>query len=181
MRHGSELEPVARAAYERQTGLVMQPLVVVEGEYSASLDGITLAGERILEIKCPVAPRYPSIENLGPAARVPVGGPQPSPYGAWGTGLAGVHALYLHPGGATSSSPGNQSQYEISCPHSCENSVPDEATSRCSWVFQRAVACRECGRGPASLLGCQGTRPQTLPSPRGSSIASCKLFDRLPL
>ena len=53
MRHGSELEPVARAAYERQTGRVMQPLVVVDGEYSASLDGSTLGGERIVEIKCP--------------------------------------------------------------------------------------------------------------------------------
>ena len=31
MKHGSDLEPVARAAYERQTGRVMQPLVVVEG------------------------------------------------------------------------------------------------------------------------------------------------------
>ena len=54
MRHGSEMEPAARAAYERQTGLIMQPLVVVEGQYSASLDGITLSGDRILEIKCPV-------------------------------------------------------------------------------------------------------------------------------
>ncbi len=35
----------------------MQPLVLVEGEYSASLDGITLGGERMLEIKCPVKGR----------------------------------------------------------------------------------------------------------------------------
>ena len=53
MLHGTQLEPAARAAYEQQTGLVMQPLVVVDGEYSASLDGLTLAGERIVEIKCP--------------------------------------------------------------------------------------------------------------------------------
>jgi putative phage-type endonuclease len=53
MQRGTELEPVARAAYERQTGRVMQPLVVVDGEYSASLDGMTLGGERIVEIKCP--------------------------------------------------------------------------------------------------------------------------------
>src|SRR5208283_5252055 len=57
MRHGSELEPAARAAYEARTGLVMQPLVVVDGEYSASLDGLTLGGERIIEIKCPVQGR----------------------------------------------------------------------------------------------------------------------------
>jgi putative phage-type endonuclease len=57
MQRGTELEPVARAAYERQTGHVMQPLVVVDGEYSASLDGMTLGGERIVEIKCPVKGR----------------------------------------------------------------------------------------------------------------------------
>ena len=38
MRRGTELEPVARAAYERLTGHVMEPLVLVEGEYSASLE-----------------------------------------------------------------------------------------------------------------------------------------------
>ena len=52
MLRGSELEPAARAAYERRTGLVMKPLVIVDGEYSASLDGFTLAGDRIVEIKC---------------------------------------------------------------------------------------------------------------------------------
>ena len=53
MLHGTELEPAARAAYERLTGLTMQPLVMVDGEYSASLDGLTLAGDRLVEIKCP--------------------------------------------------------------------------------------------------------------------------------
>ena len=53
MLRGVELEPAARAAYEARTGFVMQPLVLLDGEYSASLDGITLGGERILEIKCP--------------------------------------------------------------------------------------------------------------------------------
>lgn len=57
MQRGTELEPVARAAYERQTGRIMRPLVVVDGEYSASLDGITLGGERIVELKCPVKGR----------------------------------------------------------------------------------------------------------------------------
>jgi putative phage-type endonuclease len=53
MAHGTKLEPQARAAYEAQTGLVMQPLVLQDGAYSASLDGITLAGDLVLEIKCP--------------------------------------------------------------------------------------------------------------------------------
>ena len=42
MLHGTQLEPQARAAYEALTGHVMQPLVLVDGEYSASLDGLTL-------------------------------------------------------------------------------------------------------------------------------------------
>jgi len=54
MQRGTDLEPAARAAYEAQSGLVMQPLVLEDGAYSASLDGMTLGGELILEIKCPV-------------------------------------------------------------------------------------------------------------------------------
>ncbi len=54
MRHGTDMEPLARLAYEEQTGLVMQPLVLQTGDYSASLDGMTLEGDLILEIKCPV-------------------------------------------------------------------------------------------------------------------------------
>lgn len=57
MQRGTELEPIARAAYERRSGHVMQPLVVIDGEYSVSLDGMTLGGERIVEIKCPVKGR----------------------------------------------------------------------------------------------------------------------------
>ena len=41
-------------AYEALTGHVMQPLVLVEGDYSASLDGLTFDGNLIVEIKCPV-------------------------------------------------------------------------------------------------------------------------------
>ena len=48
MRRGSELEPLARQAYEQLTRLVMEPLVLVDGEYSASLDGITLAGDLLV-------------------------------------------------------------------------------------------------------------------------------------
>ena len=57
MRRGRELEAAARAAYERLTGMVMEPLVLVDGEYSASLDGITLEGDLIVEIKCPMQGR----------------------------------------------------------------------------------------------------------------------------
>ena len=53
MLNGTALEPAARAAYEVQTGNVMQPLVMQDGLYSASLDGITLQGDLIVEIKCP--------------------------------------------------------------------------------------------------------------------------------
>ena len=54
MQHGTDLEPAARTAYEEQTGHVMQPLVLQDGPYSASLDGMRLEGDLILEIKCPV-------------------------------------------------------------------------------------------------------------------------------
>ncbi|MEO8627415.1 MAG: lambda-exonuclease family protein [Betaproteobacteria bacterium] len=53
MLRGSQLEPLARAAYENLTDLVMQPLVLVDGDYSASLDGLTLDQQVLLEIKCP--------------------------------------------------------------------------------------------------------------------------------
>ena len=53
MLHGLQLEPQARASYEALAGHVMQPLVLVDGNYSASCDGITLSGNRIVEIKCP--------------------------------------------------------------------------------------------------------------------------------
>ena len=71
MRRGSELEPAARAAYEKQTGCVMQPLVVVDGEYSASLDGMTLGGERIVELKCPVKGRESTLWKTVQAGRLP--------------------------------------------------------------------------------------------------------------
>jgi putative phage-type endonuclease len=57
MQRGKDLEAAARAAYEALTGHVMQPLVLVDGEYSASLDGMTLAGDLVLEIKCPMKGR----------------------------------------------------------------------------------------------------------------------------
>lgn len=54
MVRGTTLEPQARAAYEALTGHVMQPLVLVEGDYSASLDGLTFEGDLLVEIKCPM-------------------------------------------------------------------------------------------------------------------------------
>jgi putative phage-type endonuclease len=71
MQRGIELEPIARAAYERQTGRVMQPLVVVDGEYSASLDGMTLGGERIVEIKNPVKGRDSTLWKTVEAGQLP--------------------------------------------------------------------------------------------------------------
>ncbi len=53
MAHGTRQEPEARAAYEALTGTVMQPLVLVEGDYSASLDGMSFDGSLIVEIKSP--------------------------------------------------------------------------------------------------------------------------------
>ena len=71
MRRGTELEPVARAAYERLTGHVMEPLVLGEGEYSASLDGITLEGDLILEIKCPTKGRESDLWKAVELGQVP--------------------------------------------------------------------------------------------------------------
>jgi putative phage-type endonuclease len=53
MQRGLELEPLARQAYERDTGSIMEPAVMVLGDYSASLDGLTFDGSVLLEAKCP--------------------------------------------------------------------------------------------------------------------------------
>lgn len=56
MRRGIELEPVARALFEAETGYLMSPDVKEHPTIkfmSASLDGIELDGKCILEIKCP--------------------------------------------------------------------------------------------------------------------------------
>lgn len=57
MQRGTDLEPAARAAYELATGNIMEPVVMVSGDYSASLDGVSLPGDLILEVKCPVKGR----------------------------------------------------------------------------------------------------------------------------
>jgi putative phage-type endonuclease len=71
MTHGTQLEPQARAAYEAQTGHVMNPLVMQDGLYSASLDGITLAGDLIVEIKCPFRGRQSKLWREAREGTVP--------------------------------------------------------------------------------------------------------------
>src|SRR5688572_32414800 len=71
MTRGAELEAAARAAYERLTGLIMEPLVMVDGEYSASLDGITLSGEVLVEIKTPMQGRNSQTWQMVVANEVP--------------------------------------------------------------------------------------------------------------
>jgi putative phage-type endonuclease len=71
MTHGSELEPAARAAYEKLTGQILEPLVLQEGEYSASLDGITLDGSLILEVKCPFKGRTSELWKSVAAGVIP--------------------------------------------------------------------------------------------------------------
>lgn len=53
MRRGQELEPVARDVYQGIVG-ILRPAVFVAGDYGASLDGIDLFNELIVEIKCPM-------------------------------------------------------------------------------------------------------------------------------
>jgi predicted phage-related endonuclease len=49
----------------------MQPLVIVDGEYSASLDGIQLDGGRVLEIKCPFKGRDSTLWKTVEVGRLP--------------------------------------------------------------------------------------------------------------
>jgi putative phage-type endonuclease len=71
MQRGTDLEPLARARYEDQTGLVMQPLVLEAGAYSASLDGMTLDGDLVLEVKCPFKGNNSVLWRDVSAGRVP--------------------------------------------------------------------------------------------------------------
>ncbi len=57
-RRGRELERFARRAYERQTGIQVEPLRLVHQEFEwmrASLDGLSFDGSTLLEIKCPLS------------------------------------------------------------------------------------------------------------------------------
>jgi len=53
MRQGTEQEPIARAWFEDVMSEMMRPAVFVNGKYGASLDGISLDGKSIIEIKTP--------------------------------------------------------------------------------------------------------------------------------
>jgi putative phage-type endonuclease len=57
-RRGRELERFARCAYERQTGIQMEPLCLVHQRFDwmrASLDGLSFDGSTLVEIKCPLS------------------------------------------------------------------------------------------------------------------------------
>ena len=59
-QRGRALERFARRAYERQTGILMEPLCLVHQEFEwmrASLDGLSFDGSTLLEIKCPLSLR----------------------------------------------------------------------------------------------------------------------------
>lgn len=71
MRNGTALEPLARHAYEVETGNVMQPLVLQDGLYSASLDGMTLEGDLIVEIKVPYKRQASALWQAVEAGEVP--------------------------------------------------------------------------------------------------------------
>ena len=53
MQRGHDEEPRARAVYEEASGLLYQPGVFEDGDYGASVDGITMEGDQLLEIKTP--------------------------------------------------------------------------------------------------------------------------------
>jgi putative phage-type endonuclease len=53
MKRGLDLEPVARQLFILQTGIFVEPAVVVSDWAMASLDGISSDGKVIVEIKCP--------------------------------------------------------------------------------------------------------------------------------
>ena len=71
MQHGTDMEPVARAAYEAHSLQVMQPLVLQDGPYSASLDGMNLEGDLIVEIKCPYRGRDSALWKEAAGGHVP--------------------------------------------------------------------------------------------------------------
>jgi putative phage-type endonuclease len=55
MQRGTDLEPVARQSFIEHTGIEVVPMVVVKDWAMASLDGMSLCGKHIVEIKCPGA------------------------------------------------------------------------------------------------------------------------------
>lgn len=67
-QRGHELEPIARELFNTKTGLYTEPACYENGDYpfiKASLDGMTLDGNVIVEIKCPTSKHgfHLTIEN----------------------------------------------------------------------------------------------------------------------
>ncbi len=55
MKRGAELEPEARASYEKKLGISMTPLCLQSNTHSwmrASVDGLSSCGKKVIEIKC---------------------------------------------------------------------------------------------------------------------------------
>jgi len=53
MQRGLDLEPIARSLFTIQTGIFVEPAVIVKDWAMASLDGLSDAMDHIVEIKCP--------------------------------------------------------------------------------------------------------------------------------
>lgn len=53
MQRGLDLEPLARSLFTIQTGIFVEPVVLVKDWTMASLDGMSEDGTKIVEIKCP--------------------------------------------------------------------------------------------------------------------------------
>jgi putative phage-type endonuclease len=53
MAHGKKHEAAVREAVSEKLRIGFEPAVLVDGPYLASLDGLNVAGDTILEIKCP--------------------------------------------------------------------------------------------------------------------------------
>lgn len=53
MQRGIDLEPIARDLFILQTGIQVEPKIIIKDWAMASLDGIDYLGHNIVEIKCP--------------------------------------------------------------------------------------------------------------------------------
>lgn len=53
MQRGLDLEPIARSLFTIQTGISVEPAILVKDWAMASLDGMSADGMHIVEIKCP--------------------------------------------------------------------------------------------------------------------------------
>ncbi len=53
MKRGRELEPFARSLFTIETGIQLEPKVVIKDWAMASLDGISPCGKYVVELKCP--------------------------------------------------------------------------------------------------------------------------------